>query len=46
MGKKAMSGFLAVMNAAPGDIEKLNSAINNCDGTAEKMAATMQDIAF
>ena len=43
VGKNAMSGFLAVMNAAPGDIEKLNGAINNCDGTAEKMAATMQD---
>ena len=43
VGKNAMFGFLAVMNAAPGDIEKLNSAINNCDGTAEKMAATMQD---
>ena len=43
VGKNAMSGFLAVMNAAPSDIEKLNSAINNCDGTAEKMAATMQD---
>ena len=43
VGKNAMSGFLAVMNAAPGDIEKLNSAINNCDGTAEKMAETMQD---
>ena len=43
VGKNAMSGFLAVMNAAPGDIEKLNSAINNCDGTAEKMATTMQD---
>ena len=43
VGKNAMSGFLAVMNAAPEDIEKLNSAINNCDGTAEKMAATMQD---
>ena len=43
VGKNAMSGFLAVMNAAPGDIEKLNSTINNCDGTAEKMAATMQD---
>lgn len=35
VGKNAMSGFLVVMNAAPGDIEKLNSAINNCDGTAE-----------
>ena len=43
VGKNAMSGFLAVMNAAPGDIEKLNSAINNCEGTAEKMATTMQD---
>ena len=43
VGKNAMSGFLAVMNAAPGDIEKLNSAINNCDGTAERMAETMQD---
>ena len=43
VGKNAMSGFLAVMNAALGDIEKLNSAINNCDGTAEKMAETMQD---
>lgn len=43
VGKNAMSGFLAVMNAAPADIEKLNGAITNCDGTAEKMAATMQD---
>lgn len=43
VGKNAMSGFLAVMNAAPSDIEKLNSAINNCDGTAERMAETMQD---
>lgn len=43
VGKNAMSGFLAVMNAAPGDIEKLNSAITNCDGTAERMAETMQD---
>lgn len=43
VGKNAMSGFLAVMNAAPADIEKINNAINNCDGTAEKMAETMQD---
>lgn len=43
VGKNAMSGFLAVMNAAPGDIDKLNKAIANCDGTAEDMAATMQD---
>ena len=43
VGKNAMSGFLAVMNAAPGDIDKLNNAIANCDGTAENMAAIMQD---
>lgn len=43
VGKNAMSGFLALMNAAPADIEKLGGAIDNCDGTAEKMAATMQD---
>lgn len=43
VGKNAMSGFLALMNAAPADIEKLSGTIDNCDGTAEKMAATMQD---
>ena len=43
VGKNAMSGFLALMNAAPEDIDKLSSAIENCDGTAESMAATMQD---
>lgn len=42
-GKNAMSGFLALMNAAPTDIEKLNGAIAECDGTSEKMANTMQD---
>lgn len=31
------------MNAAPADIAKLSGAIDNCDGSAEKMAATMQD---
>ena len=43
VGKNAMSGFLALMNAAPEDIDKLSSAIDNCDGTAEQMALTMQD---
>ena len=43
VGKNAMSGFLALMNAAPEDIEKLSGAIANCDGSAEGMAATMQD---
>lgn len=44
VGKNAMSGFLAVMNAAPDDIEKLNGAIINCDDTAEKMAAAWNGI--
>ena len=43
VGKNAMSGFLALMNAAPSDIEKLNSAITNCDGKAGDMAETMQN---
>ena len=43
MGKNAMSGFLALMNAAPADIEKVSSAIANCDGKSAEMAATMQD---
>ena len=43
VGKNAMSGFLALMNAAPEDIQKLSNAIDNCDGTAAQMAETMQD---
>lgn len=43
VGKEAMSGFLAIMNAAPSDIDKLNNAINNCDGAAKSMADTMND---
>ena len=43
VGKNAMSGFLALMNAAPSDIEKLNTAITNCDGKAGDMAKTMND---
>ena len=43
VGKNAMSGFLALMNAGEGDITKLSNAIANCDGTAENMASTMQD---
>lgn len=43
VGKNAMSGFLALMNAAPENIDKLSNAIDNCDGTAESMAVTMQD---
>ena len=43
VGKTAMSGFLAIMNASEADLNKLSSAIDNCDGSAEQMAATMQD---
>lgn len=43
VGKNAMSGFLALMNAGEGDINKLSGAIDNCDGTAQKMADTMND---
>ncbi|MBG9980439.1 phage tail tape measure protein [Facklamia lactis] len=43
VGKQAMSGFLAIMNAAPSDVDKLTQAILNADGAAESMATTMQD---
>ena len=43
VGKTAMAGFLALMNAGEGDIAKLESAIGSCDGAAENMAAIMQD---
>lgn len=43
VGKNAMSGFLALMNAAPQDIDKLSGAIANCDDTSLSMAETMQD---
>ena len=43
VGKNAMSGFLAIMNAAPEDIEKLSKAIAGAEGTAAGMAEIMQD---
>ena len=43
VGKNAMSGFLALMNAGETDINKLSSAIDNCDGCAAGMAETMND---
>lgn len=42
-GQEAMSGLLAIVNAAPADVEKLTNALNDCNGAAEKMAATMID---
>lgn len=43
VGERAMSGFIAVMNAAPSDIQKLNEAITGCGGEAERMAGVMRD---
>lgn len=42
-GKEATSGMLAVINAAPGDVNKLDKAISNSTGTAQKMADTMNN---
>ncbi|KEI09293.1 hypothetical protein Z957_05150 [Clostridium sp. K25] len=42
-GQEAMSGLLAIVNAAPGDYAKLKSAITTCDGVTQKMADTMQN---
>ena len=43
VGKNAMSGFLALMNAAPEDIAKVSGAVINCKDAAKNMADTMQD---
>lgn len=42
-GQEAMSGLLAIVNAAPEDYEKLSRAIYNSEDAAANMAATMQD---
>lgn len=42
-GQEAMSGWLALMNAAPEDVEKLTAALEDCNGAAQEMAATMVD---
>lgn len=42
-GKNAMSGMLAVINGSDKDFKKLENAIDNCDGTSEQMANTMND---
>ena len=43
VGKNAMSGFLALMNASDADVEKLSGAIEGCNGAAQSMADTMND---
>lgn len=42
-GKNAMSGMLAIINSSEKDWNKLANAIDNADGTAERMAETMMD---
>lgn len=41
-GKEAMSGALAVINASESDYNKLSKAIDNSEGSAKKMADTME----
>lgn len=42
-GKEAMSGMLAIINSSDKDYQKLIKNIDNCKGSAENMAETMQD---
>lgn len=42
-GKTGMSGLLAIVNASEEDFNKLTKEINNANGAAGEMAATMMD---
>ena len=42
-GQEAMSGLLAIVNAAPEDYDKLTKAVENSTGAASKMTETMTD---
>ncbi|MBQ1389496.1 MAG: phage tail tape measure protein, partial [Clostridia bacterium] len=42
-GGQASAGILAILKTSEEDYNKLSSAIDNCDGTTQKMADTMQD---
>ncbi len=42
-GQEAMSGLLAIVNAAPSDFDKLTTAVEKSDGAAQNMADTMLD---
>ena len=44
-GTDSLSGFMALINASPGDVEKLSNAINNADGASKRMADTMNNTA-
>lgn len=40
-GKNQMAPWLALINTAPTDVDKLNTSLTNCSGTTEEMANTM-----
>ncbi len=42
-GKEAMSAMMVLVNSSQADFDKLAKSIDNADGAAVKMAATMQD---
>lgn len=42
-GQEAMSGLLAIVNAAPEDFDKLTEAVKESEGAAQSMADTMND---
>lgn len=42
-GTEAMSGFLAIVNAAPADMDKLTNAVANSSGAAKEMSEIMQN---
>lgn len=42
-GQEAMSGLLAIVNAAPADFDKLTKAVAESNGAAQEMSETMQD---
>ena len=42
-GKNGLAGLLAIVNTSEEDFNKLSNAIENSEGTAKKMADTMQD---
>ena len=42
-GAEAMSGLLAIVNAAPEDYNKLTKAVKDSEGAAKDMAETMND---
>ena len=44
-GKNALSGLLAIANSSDADFQKLTDAIDNSNGSAQKMADIMNDTA-